>query len=218
MATEHLNTKIEKMDLIEALSIINKFKNLDIRETFKTLEKLDTVVSDYDFENIFSASKIIKEASAQIDEIVHATGIMIAQKKWLEENEKLQYLSLGAGNHKEKFDLETNLRIAEFKFGRWNDKSSNGLRRRGYFSNYIGLLTSEDPRRKYFVVEDKESFLKFIKGKADWRNVLSKNPTGLKKLEFFLIEKGKENLTSVGQIYSAFEESVIIISYKEIMP
>ncbi|MNX93237.1 hypothetical protein D3C86_1254140 [compost metagenome] len=205
------------MDLVEALSIINKFKNLNTRKTFKTLEKLDAVVSDYDFETIFSASKIIKEASAQIDEIVHASGIMTAQKKWLEENEKLQYLSLGAGNHKERFDLETNLRIAEFKFGRWNDKSPNGIRRRAYFSNYVGLLTAEDPRRKYFVVEDKESFLKFIKGKAYWRNVLSKNPTGLKKLENFLIEKGKEDLSTVGQINNTFKELVIIISYKEIM-
>lgn len=205
------------MDLIEALNVIDRFKNINIRETFKALEKLDALDMDYDFATIFSASKIMKEASAQIDEIVHASGIMNAQKKWLDENEKLRYLSLGAGNHKERFDLETNLRIAEFKFGRWNDKSPNGLRRRGYFSNYIGLLTSEDPRRKYFVVEDKESFFKFIKGKADWRNVLSKNPTGLKKLEFFLIENGKENLTSVGQIYSAFEESVTILDYCDIV-
>ncbi|WP_294962294.1 hypothetical protein [uncultured Flavobacterium sp.] len=205
------------MDLIEALNVIKRFKNLNIRETFKALETLDALDMDYDFATIFSASKIIKEASAQIDEIVHASGIMNAQKKWLDENEKLHYLSLGAGNHKARFDLETNLRIAEFKFGRWNDKSPNGLRRRGYFSNYIGLLTSEDPRRKYFVVEDKENFLRFLNGTSRWRNVLSKNPTGLKKLEKFLIEKGKEDLNTVAQIHNTFEKSVIIISYKEIM-
>lgn len=205
------------MDLIEALNVIDRFKNLNIRETFKAVEKLDVLDMDYDFATIFSASKIIKETSAQIDEIVHASGIMTVQKKWLEGNKKLQYLPLGAGNHKARFELETNLSIAEFKFGRWNDKSANGLRRRCYFSNYISLLTAEDSQRKYFVMEDKENFLRFLNGAAKWRNVLSKNLTGLKKLENFLIENGNEDLISVGQIYRTFEHSVTIINYDKII-
>ena len=205
------------MDLIEAMNIVKTFKNKSVKETLKDLERLEKTISFSNFENIFFAAKIIKDASSQIDEIVHASGIMIAKEVWLNENEEVQYLSLGAGNHKERFDMETNLRIAEFKFGKWNDNSANGIRRRGYFSNYINLLTANDQRNKYFIVEDKKSFLKFVSGKATWRNVLSKTPTGFKKLEKFIIQNNKEHLVTVGQIYKEFEEQVTIVDYNQII-
>ncbi|WP_283814259.1 hypothetical protein [Bradyrhizobium aeschynomenes] len=37
----------------------------------------------------------------------------------LEEGEIVDYVSLGAGNTGRPFDLETNRRIAEFKFIHW---------------------------------------------------------------------------------------------------
>ncbi|MEA9412667.1 hypothetical protein [Flavobacterium sp. PL02] len=114
-------------------------------------------------------------------------------------------MSLGAGNHKERFDMETNLRIAEFKFGKWNEKSANGIRRRGYFANYVSLLVVNDRHIKYFVVEDKVAFIKFFSVKATWRNVLNKNPSGFKNLEKFIIENKKEYLVTVGEIYKEFE-------------
>ncbi|OCB71180.1 hypothetical protein B0A79_22565 [Flavobacterium piscis] len=205
------------MDLNEAINIVKSFKNESVKETLKDLERLEKTISFSNFESIFLAAKIIKDASSQIDEIVHASGIMIAKEVWLNEDEEVQYLSLGAGNHKERFDMETNLRIAEFKFGKWNDNSANGIRRRGYFSNYINLLTANDQRNKYFIVEDKKSFLKFVSGKATWRNVLSKNPSGFKKLEKFIIENKKEHLVTVGEIHKEFEELVAIIDYNQII-
>nr|WP_294787287.1 hypothetical protein [uncultured Flavobacterium sp.] len=109
-------------------------KTKALKETFRHLEKLDNTIVRSDFENIFLAANIIKDASFQIDEIVHALVIMIAKEVLLNENkeEQLEYLSLGAGNHKERFDMENNLRIAEFKFGKWNEKNANGIRRRAY--------------------------------------------------------------------------------------
>ena len=142
---------------------------------------------------------------------------MIAKEIWLNKDEKIQYLSLGSGNHKERFDMETNLRIAEFKFGKWNEKSANGIRRRGYFGNYVSLLVANDTRNKYFVVEDKNAFIKFMSGKATWKNVLSKNPSGFKRLEKFIIENKKEKLVTVGEIYREFEEWVTIIDYNQII-
>ena len=129
-------------DSIAALNLINAFKKDNLKATLKDLENPDNSNSIHDFENVFSAAKTIKAASAQIDEIVHASGIMLAQSVWLQENEEVQYLSLGAGNHKGRFDLETTKRIAEFKYGSWNENSANDIRRRGYFSNYVSLLTA----------------------------------------------------------------------------
>jgi hypothetical protein len=142
---------------------------------------------------------------------------MLAQSLWLCENETVEYLSLGAGNHKEKFDFETTARIAEFKFGKWNESSANGIRRRGYFSNYVSLLTTEDPRAKYFVVEDKKTFEKFLQATSQWKNVLSKNPTGYKKLETFLFDNQMHHLMKVGEIYNQFKEIVCILDFNEII-
>ena len=205
------------MNIDEAINVINAFKNQSVREKLKEIEKLDETISEHDFETIFSAANVIKKASAQIDEIVHASGIMIALSVWLHADEKVEYLSLGAGNHKNHFDLKTNLRIAEFKFGKWNEGGANGVRRRGYFSNYVSLLTSTDQRDKYFVVEDKEAFLTFIKGKASWKNVLSKNPFVLEKLEKFLKENSMRDVQTINEIYLKFEKVVTIVDFKEII-
>jgi hypothetical protein len=205
------------MNLNEAINIVKIFKNESVKETLIGLQKLEKTISISNFETIYLAAKIIKEASSQIDEIVHASGIMIAKEVWLNEREKVEYLSLGAGNHKERFDMETNLRIAEFKFGKWNEKSANGIRRRGYLGNYVSLLVAKDPRIKYFVIEDKVAFVKFMNGKASWRNVLSKNPSGFKKLEKFIIENKKEHLVTVGEIYREFGEWVTVMDYNQII-
>lgn len=205
------------MNINEAINVVNAFKNESVKEIFKDLEKSNESNSNYDFQTIFSAAKVIKEASAQIDEIVHASGIMLAKSVWLDKNEEVQYLSLGAGNHKGKFDFETNLRIVEFKFGKWNESSANGVRRRGYFSNYVSLLTANDIRNKYFVVEDKNAFIKFMNGTASWKNVLSKNPTGYKKLENFLIDNKMKHIVTVSEIYNHFKELVTVVDFKEII-
>ena len=105
----------------------------------------------------------------------------------------------------------------EFKFGKWNESSANGIRRRGYFSNYVTLLTTEDIRTKYFVVEDKNAFEKFIKKKSQWKNVLSKNPTCYKNLEKFLVNNKMEYVTTVGEIYNHFQEVVTIVDFNEII-
>ena len=56
-----------------------------------------------------------------------------------------------------------------------------------------------------------------MNGKATWRNVLSKNLSGFKKLENFLIENKKEHLVTVCEIYKEFEKQVTIIEYNQIM-
>lgn len=205
------------MNINEAINIVNTFKNVSLKDKLKELEKLDKTISIDNYETIFLAANVIKKASAQIDEIVHTSGIMIALSVWLLTDEKVEYLSLGAGNHKANFDLETNLRIAEFKFGKWNEGGANGVRRRGYFSNYVSLLTSDDHRDKYFVIEDKEAFLNFMKGKASWKNVLSKNPSVLKKLETFLEVNSMRDAKTISEIYLKFEKVVTIVDFKEII-
>ena len=56
-----------------------------------------------------------------------------------------------------------------------------------------------------------------MSGKATWRNVLNKNPSGFKKLEKFIIENKKEYLVTVGEIYKEFEGRVTIIEFNQII-
>lgn len=56
-----------------------------------------------------------------------------------------------------------------------------------------------------------------MSGKARWRNLLSKNPSGFKKLEKFIIDNKREHLVTVGEIYQEFEEWVTIIDYNQIL-
>jgi hypothetical protein len=205
------------VNLKEALIAFNEFKGTSLQKTLKELETVDNDTSSNDFKAVYTAAGVIKKASAQVDEVVHASGIMLAKSVWLKKNERVTYLSLGAGNHPEKFDMVTNLRIAEFKFGKWNDSSANGQRRRSYFGNYINLLTAKNTRERYFVVEDKIAVEKFLKGKSLWRNVLRRNWSGIAKVEQFLQTNGLENLKTVGEIYRIKKPVVSIVSFNEIV-
>lgn len=69
------------------------------------------------------AALLIKKQAGQINEIVHAIGILLALPHILEEGEIVKELSLAAGNTGKDFDLETNKRIAEFTFIRWQGGS-----------------------------------------------------------------------------------------------
>jgi hypothetical protein len=204
------------MNLNEAVEILNSFKKDSLKEVLKEIEFAKVIPSNYDVEILFEATQLVKKASTQVDEMVHAAGMMLALKSWLNENEDIEYLSLGAANHKYRFDLETKTRIAEFKFGKWNNASANGSRRRGYFSNYVSLLTSPDTRDKFFIVEDKIGFLKFVEKDAKWENVLSRNKIGYEKLKTFLNSNRRNNLSTVGEIFINFKGKVQILGFDEI--
>src|SRR4051794_7309424 len=61
----------------------------------------------------------IKEMSGQIDVVVHAVGILVSLPCILAPGEKVESLSLGAGNTGRDHDLVTDRQIAEFKFITW---------------------------------------------------------------------------------------------------
>src|SRR5205085_11454138 len=100
----------------------------------------------------YEAALIVKKVSAQIDEMVHATGIINCLPKILEPNETIEDLSLAAGSEGEGFDLITNKRIAEFKFARWQDTAANGMRKRQVFADLVNLYLFETKKKKELYV------------------------------------------------------------------
>ena len=61
-----------------------------------------------------AAAAELKRMAGQVDVTIHALGILLCLPHILEAGETVEYVSLGAGNTGRRFDLETNLRIAEF--------------------------------------------------------------------------------------------------------
>jgi hypothetical protein len=66
-----------------------------------------------------TAAAEMKRLAGQINVTVHALGILLCLPHIPEPGEHVEFVSLGAGNTGRKFDLETNLRVAEFKFIHW---------------------------------------------------------------------------------------------------
>ena len=117
------------IDLNFAAATLEEFRASSFRDTIARIEKnCSTYSGDNAGSNLqqngitdalLSAALLMKWHSRQIDEIVHAAGILLALPHILEQGECVQSVSLAAGNTGRGFDLCTNRRIAEFTFINW---------------------------------------------------------------------------------------------------
>ncbi|RPF20989.1 hypothetical protein [Myceligenerans xiligouense] len=104
-------------------------------------------------EDLVDAALVVRERVGMLDTLIHAAVITQTLPLVLEKGEQVfKRPSLGAGNDPDRvFDLETNLRVAEFKLSSW--KGSDGMRQRGLFADVVGLsLDDSGRRRQVFVV------------------------------------------------------------------
>jgi hypothetical protein len=113
----------------------------------------------------------VKRIAAQVHVAIHAIGIIRCLPHLLEPGERVAYASLGAGNTGRSFDLETDRRVAEFKFIRWQG-GSESIRQNSLFKDFFLLAEDETPKRKYLYVVDTHHPLKFLTGRRALRSVL----------------------------------------------
>jgi hypothetical protein len=123
---------------------------------------------------LLESAFIMKRASAQIDVVIHALGISLLLPRLLERGERVQYVSLGAGNTGRAFDLETNRRIAEFKFIEWQGGSET-IRQNSLFKDFYLLAEARTGKRKHLYVLGLDRPMKFLRGKRALKSVLSKS-------------------------------------------
>ena len=207
------------MELEEALLHFSEFKKGNLKLQLKEIK--DQLIGKTKSEvkghpSLYEAALFIKKSSSQIDEVVHASGILKCLPLILNENEIIKDLSLAAGADGEGIDLITDQRIAEFKFSRWQQKGSNGSRKWQVFADLVNLLIKTDQRKKELYVLDAEKIKKyFLSEKASWQNVLSKSGGLKEKLAIFLKERNLEGLT----LKDIFEiETISIIDIDKIIP
>lgn len=174
------------MDLASAVIALEKFSGQSLSRTLARIESdlkgvtdkscSNSVASVYAGPEALIAAAALKRASGQINVIVHALGILICLPHILEPGEMVEQVSLGAGNTGRKFDLETNYRIAEFKFIRWRG-GSESIRQNSIFKDFFQLAESTLEKRKYLYVLGTEYPLKFLQGRRTLTSVLSKDET-----------------------------------------
>ncbi len=116
----------------------------------------------------------IKSIAGQINVIIHALGILLSLPHLLTSNEIVLSLSLGAGSTGKGFDLETNQRVAEFKFIQWKG-GAESIRQNQLFKDFFNLAEYWTPKTKYLYVLGKENPIKFFNGGRALSSVLSKN-------------------------------------------
>jgi hypothetical protein len=91
---------------------------------------------------------VIKRVAAQIDNILHATGMLLCLPELLEDGESIVAVSLAAGNMGKRFDLVTDRRIAEFTFIDWKG-GPESIRRQKLFKDFYQLAEADTTKRRY---------------------------------------------------------------------
>jgi hypothetical protein len=107
----------------------------------------DRVAPEGMTDGLLQAALLVRQHAGRINDLIHAAMIVRALPKILEPGERIAVRpSLAAGNDpSRKFDLETNLRVAEFKAGQW--KGRDAMRKRGLVADLVGLVLGRRNRR-----------------------------------------------------------------------
>ena len=211
------------MKLDDANNIIQQFKNCSFKKRVSNLEKnlvgkdkndCKSILSDEVIDSsLLLASFIVKRASSQINEVVHAVGILISLPYILRDGEMIQSLSLAAGNTGKPFDLETNFRIAEYKFIDWKG-GPESIRQNQFFKDFYFLAEYETPKEKYLYTVGVEYPLKFLAGGRSINSVISHNS----KLKSKFQSQFGNSFSKVNDYYSLRKNNVDVIDLKEITP
>lgn len=172
------------VDLAEVAHVLERFARADLGATLAGIERAvqglsaetcaDTLSSAGVSIDVLAAAASLKRIAGQVNVAIHATGILLCLPHILESDEAVEYVSLGAGNTGRDFDLETNRRIAEFKFIHWRG-GSESIRQNQLFKDFYLLAEAAGTKRKYLYVLGTEHPLRFFNGGRSLDSVLSRN-------------------------------------------
>lgn len=203
------------MDLARALSLLQGFSGTDLTRTLANVEAtlygatadkcIDALASCGAQADVLAAAGLMKRMAGQINTVIHALGILVALPHILQRGEIVQYVSLGAGNTGRAFDLETNMRIAEFKFIWWQGGSET-IRQNALFKDFFLLAEHATSKQKFLYVLGTKYPLKFLNSKRSLASVVSRRPDLKEHLE----GKFGKLYSTVAEYYAAHRSAVVI--------
>lgn len=171
-----------QITIAKAIHLLQTFRGTDLTQTIYQIERSLKGVPANSYSavlatsgaqaEILSAAGLVKQLAGQINVIIHALGILLCLPHILRPGEVIDYVSLGAGNTGRAFDLETNLRIAEFKFIHWQG-GSESIRQNSLFKDFYEMAEHETRKEKYLYVLGTKQGEKFFNGRRAVSSVLS---------------------------------------------
>ena len=177
-------------------------------------EAVSSLCSKMDITPVLLQSAVaLKQAASQINVIIHSVGILVSLPHILEGGEKVESVSLGAGNTGKPFDLETDRRIAEFKFIRWQGGPET-IRQNALFKDFYLLAESPSKKRKFLYVVDATYPLKFFRSGRGIESVFSRLPDLMKDIQ----TRYGTRFQKVREYYECRRELVSVIDLKTVVP
>lgn len=123
---------------------------------------------------LLDAAFAVKRVAGQIDVLIHTVGILLSLPHILQQGEVITSLSLGAGNTGRPFDVETNVRVAEFKFINWRG-GAESVRQNSLFKDFYLLAEYDTPKQRFLYVVGTKHPLKFLNGRRSLESVMSRD-------------------------------------------
>lgn len=124
--------------------------------------------------SLLTAAMTVKQLAGQISVVIHAAGILTALPSILEPGEVVESLSTGAGSTGKAFDLETDRRVAEFKFITWRG-GAESIRQNQLFKDFFCLSEADTTKRRELYVMGLTHPLKFLQSQRSLSSVMSRN-------------------------------------------
>ena len=207
--------KNDTTDIALLLGLPSRFTGAHLTETLGRIERTARGVSAEDCEAFLGRAGVDREALAaaaelkrlagQINVTIHALGILLCLPRILETGEIIHYVSLGAGNTGRQFDLETNRRVAEFKFIRWRG-GPEAIRQNAIFKDFYLLANHATSKRKQLYLLGTTQALKFLQGGRALTSVLSRDD----KLRQMFFARFGDQFRTVGEYYAVHRAKVDI--------
>lgn len=162
---------------------------------------------------VLTGALAIKELAGQINLVIHATGILVSLPHILARDERIESLSLGAGNTGREHDLTTDRRIAEFKFTQWRG-GSESIRQNSLFIDLFNLASCETTKRRCMYVVGREHADRFLASRRALSGVLSHHEAVAAR---FRTEHG-ERFKTVADYAEYIKDRVEIVDLRDIAP
>ncbi|MDB4887864.1 MAG: hypothetical protein JWN79_3302, partial [Gemmatimonadetes bacterium] len=117
-----------------------------------------------------------------------------------------------AGNTGRAFDLETDRRIAEFKFIDWQGGSET-IRQNSLFKDFFLLEDEDTAKRRVMYVLDTTYPLKFLKAGRALESVMSKQPKLMQRFR----DRFDQRFQTVGEYYAAQGARVELVGIGDLL-
>ena len=211
------------MAIEDAISLVSRFKGGDLTGTVGRFEgklcgaDIARVIAENSSGGIsrelLMAAADVKQASAQIDVVIHAAGILFALPYILQPGEIVENVSLGAGNAGSDFDLETDQRIAEFKFIHWQG-GAEAMRKKTLFQDFYKLAREQTRKKKILYLLNTDIPRRFLAGNRQIRLVLDRN----RRLADDFEKRYSSRYRTVGEYYQDHRNDVQLVNLVEVVP